>query len=232
MRPWLALAHAGARFETQTADLASRADELRAKRSPGSSLPRGDYSDVGLDERRQLGSVTGSFPVLWVDDRPIHEALAICEWAAERFPEAGLWPTDAYDRALARSYSSEMATGFLQLRTHMPCHVFARVPGFVPNAETRREIDRVTSIWQGCLERSGGPFLFGRFGIVDCMYFPVLTRFETYGVQLPDRLASYASALWAHDAVKRWRAEALRAPALPTYDERVRAQGGNPSAVA
>ena len=34
--------------------------------------------------------MTGLFPVLWVDGTPIHESLAICEWAAEVYPNAGL----------------------------------------------------------------------------------------------------------------------------------------------
>ena len=44
------------------------------------------------------------------------------------------------------------------------------------------DIDRVFEIWNEKLEASGGPFLFGRFSIADAMYFPVLTRFRTYGV--------------------------------------------------
>ena len=52
-------------------------------------------------------------------------------------------------------------------------------------------------IWTECLERSGGPYLFGEhFGIPDAMYFPVLTRFRTYGIELPTtRLQAYAEAM-------------------------------------
>jgi glutathione S-transferase len=37
---------------------------------------------------------------------------------------------------------------------------------------------------------------FGRFGIVDAMYFPMLMRFETYGVDLR-RHSAYANACGA-----------------------------------
>lgn len=179
-----------------------------------------------LTRRRALGSVNGNFPVLWVDDVPIHEALAICEWAAEQRPEAGLWPRDPLIRARARALSLEMASGFRNLRTYMSSHPFARIPGFCPDGPTRVEIARVHELWRDALDASGGPFLFGDFGIVDAMYFPVLGRFETYGVELPPGLQAYAGALHALPAVKRWRAEAEKARRIPVYDAYVERLGG------
>ena len=74
MRPWLALKHAGAKFETETVELADF----------------GTPNAPPLAERRKLGSVRGLFPVLRVDGVPIHESLAICEYAAEALPQAAL----------------------------------------------------------------------------------------------------------------------------------------------
>lgn len=217
IRPWLALTHAGLPFETETVEV----DDLGAVHEA--------TDDALLGERRGLGSVAGFFPVLWVGDTPIHESLAICEWAADVRPDAGLWPADVLDRARARALSSEMATGFPNLRTHLSCHPFARVPGFAPDAPTRREIRRVFEIWGDALERSGGPFLFGeRFGIVDAMYFPVVTRFRTYDVAVPEPLAAYGRALDALPAVAAWRALALEAPRIPKYDQYVSDLGGQP----
>jgi glutathione S-transferase len=179
-----------------------------------------------LAARRALGSVTGYFPVLTVDGEPIHEALAICEWTAERYPESRLWPRDAMARARARALSTEMATNFINLRHRMSCHVFARVPGFVPDGPTRVEITRIFELMRDAVSASGGPFLFGDFGIADAMYFPVLTRFETYGVALPPELRPYAEAMKASPAVTRWRELALRAPAIPIYDDYIRGMGG------
>lgn len=219
MRAWLALKHAGAAFETKTVELphmTSSADE------PQVPLP--------LAERRKLGSVTGNFPVLHVDGVPIHEALAICEYAAEAFPEAGLWPEEPLARAQARAVSAEMASGFLMLRTELSSHLFGRVADFTPSREACEEIERVFEIWIDSLERSGGPFLFGRFGIADAMYYPVLGRFRTYGVKVPSRLTAYTEAIDAVPAVRALIDTARSAPRLALYDRYLARLGGDPDA--
>lgn len=223
MRAWLPLTHAGIDFATETVEL-----EL-GHQSPATGTVIGgpDPRDV-LAYRRSLGSVTGQFPVLWVDGAPIHEALAIAEWAHEMRPEARLWPEDRMQRARARAIACEMAAGFVQLRTHLSCHPFARVPDFAPNAATQAEIERVHELWTDALDRSGGPFLFGQPSIADFMYFPVVTRFETYGVPWPKRLRAYADAMWALPAVQAWRARAVKGPRIPVYDAYIEALGGDP----
>ncbi len=220
MRPWLALTHAGADFQTRTAEI-----QLEKQDSVG-GVVQAQVDD--LEARRAQGSVTGLWPVLHVDGVAIHEALAICEYAAERYPEADLWPSDPMRRAQARSFACEMATGFPNLREFLSCHPFARVPDYTPNPASQREIDRVFEIWDQCLEASGGPFLFGKFGIVDCMYFPVITRFATYGVVLPPRLQAYADEIWELPAVLAWRELALRSPRMNVYDDAILALGGDP----
>jgi glutathione S-transferase len=227
MRAWLTLTHAGAVFEKNTVQLPHMHRQ-------------GDPSDEGtglavvepssLEERRALGSVRGLFPVLWVDGVPIHESLAICEHVAETFPDAGLWPDDALSRAQARSISCEMLSGFTDMRDEMSCHLFGRVPGFVPGEAARRDIARVLEIWSRCLERSGGPLLFGRFGIADAMYYPVLTRFRTYGVALAEPAERYARALDAAPAVRRLIEVARFEPSIPVYDDYLRRLGGDPKA--
>lgn len=224
MRAWLALRHAGVCFITRTAELP---DMQAQAQTPGGALT----SIVpDLSARRRKGSVTGLFPVLRVDGVPIHEALAICEWVAETYPAAGLWPDDALSRAQARSVCCEMASGFPNIRATLSCHPFARVPGFTPNPEARREIDRVFEIWRDLLERHGGPFLTGRFGVPDCMYYPMVTRFRTYGVTLPADLEAYARHLEASTAVQALVAEGRQAPRIPAYDDYVRGLGGDPDA--
>lgn len=196
----------------------------------GGGMIQADIPEAGLAARRSLGSVTGLFPVLWIDDSPIHESLAICEWAAEQAPEAGLWPADSIARAQARALSLEMVSGFSNLRHQMSCHVFARVPDFEPRAAAQVEIERIFEIWDAAIRRSGGPFLFGDFGIVDCMYFPVLTRFLTYGVALPEPLQAYDAAMRQVRAVQAWEKQARGAPRIPPYDEYVSSLGGDPDA--
>jgi len=226
IRPWLALHAAGARFETRTAQV----PDLGVQTLGAAGMESSGGAD-SLRARRGQGSVTGLFPVLRVDGVPIHEALAICEWVAEAYPEAGLWPDDPIERAQARSISCEMATGFGRIRSNMSCHVFGRVEGYEPDAATQTQIDRVFEIWQERLDRSGGPFLFGRFGIPDCMYFPMLTRFVTYGVELAAPLRAYSRAMCAHPSVAALLEVARRAPAVPPYDAYLRSLGGDPDGI-
>ena len=224
IRPWLALTHARARFNLQTVEL----PELERRGAPGAPLQPG----AGLRaQRRALGSVTGSFPVLWVGDTPVHESLAICEWMAEALPGAGLWPEEALARARARAISCEMATGFAAIRGELSCHLLGRVPTFRPSPAAEHEMERVFELWQECLQRSGGPFLFGRFGIADCMYYPMLTRFFTYGIELPPALEPYALALGELPAVQQLWALARRSPRMPVYDAYLRSLGGDPDAL-
>lgn len=224
MRPWLALRHAGADFRLRTVELP---EMRRQTRADDGSLAA---AVTDLAARRGLGSVTGLFPVLRVDGTPIHEALAICEWVADAYPDAGLWPADPLQRAQDRAVCAELASGFAAMRAELSCHLFARVPGFQPSAAARRDIDRVFEIWQTALERSGGPYLSGGFGIVDCMYFPVLSRFRSYGVSLPQPLEPYAKQLEASTPVRALLAEALRAPRIEVYDDYVTDLGGDPDA--
>lgn len=226
MRPWLVLRHAGVEFETETADV-----EL-GKRSPNRPQDaKREKSGEMLAERRKMGSVTGLFPVLNVGETRIHESLAICEWAAETFPGAGLWPDDPLDRARARAISCEMSSGFPNVRTHLSCHLFGRTKAPMKLDDvTSCEIERVFEIWRDALARSGGPYLFGRFSIADGMYYPMRTRFRSYGVPIPDDLEAYVAALDATPAVRALEDVARHAPRVPAYDDYLRSVGGDPDA--
>jgi glutathione S-transferase len=82
----------------------------------------------------------------------------------------------------------------------------------------------------GALGRSGGPFLFGAFSIADAMFFPVRTRFRTYGVAIPADLEPYVAVLDALPAVRALHELARTAPAIPAYDDYLRSLGGDPTA--
>ena len=226
MRPWLVLTHAGAKFVTETATPELRRQSLAT--DDDAALAK--LADREVQARRKLGSVTGLFPVLHVDGAAIHESLAICEWANDTFPQARLWPESAIARAQARAVSCEMLASFSNVRMHMSCHLFGRVPVFSPNPATQRDIDRVFEIWRAALDRSGGPFLFGEFCIADAMYFPARTRLRTYGVPIPADLANYVAALDALPAVHALHEQARTSPEIPTYDEYLRSLGGDPVA--
>lgn len=192
LRPWLALKRTGAPFiETlvQLREVETSTAEI-LKHSP-----------------------SGLVPVLKADGLVIWDSLAICEYLAERFPEAKLWPQGAATRALARSVTAEMHSGFGDLRRECPMDL-----GLVTTAPlsegVQANVRRVVAVWTECLTRSGGPFLFGCWTIADAFYTPVATRFRTYGVDLAalgdseGRATAYRDALLSTPEFLEWEAAA------------------------
>jgi glutathione S-transferase len=190
LRPYLALAHAGASFTTETIAL----DQLDTK-----------AKIAAVNPARRV-------PVLHDGDLVITESLAICEYVAELFPAAGLWPDDRAERARARAAATEMHAGFAALRREMPMDLGAKKPGIGRTAESLADIARVTEIWRDQLAASGGPFLFGTFTIADAMFAPVATRFETYEVELDAPCAAYVRALVELPAMRAWARDAAEEP--------------------
>ncbi len=153
-------------------------------------------------------------PALKSGELTVWESMAILDYLAERFPEAGLWPAESHDRALARSVSAEMHAGFADLRQAMPMDLKRRHPGRDRSPQVLNDIDRITRLWRECrsLYKNAGPFLFGRFCNADAMYAPVATRFRTYGVDLDPVCQAYADALFALPAMMEWIAAAEAEP--------------------
>src|SRR3974390_2808100 len=144
--------------------------------------------------RAELLLLSPSFlvPCLTHDGIKVWDTLAIAEYLNETLPEAGLLPKDRAARAHCRSISGEMHSGFSNLRSALPMNLKAHFPGFKVWAGARADIERVTTIWTECLEKSGGPYLFGAAScLADAMYAPVCTRFLTYDVALDPLSAQY-----------------------------------------
>ena len=196
-RAWLALDHAGADFKTHEIAL---------------------FVDPDWRDKVLQFSGAGKVPILIDASLSIHEALAICEYAAERFPEANLWPSDPQLRGRARAVSAEMSSGFLNVRNEMSMNYRGRASRFSPSDDASQEIDRIFDIWNASLSTSPGPFLFGEFSIADCMYVPVVSRFQTYGVSLQGQIAQWAERIWAQPSVTRWTALADQSIPVPKYD--------------
>jgi glutathione S-transferase len=190
LRPYLALAHAGADFTTEVILL----DQAETKAKILAVNP------------------AGRVPVLHDGDVVIHDSLAICEYVAELYPTAGLWPADRKDRGRARALSAEMHSGFAALRQQMPMELVTRKPGQGRTAESLADIARVQELWTTALAVSGGPFLFGAFTIADAMFAPVATRFETYAVELEPVCRTYVDRLHALPAMRAWHADAATEP--------------------
>ena len=101
-------------------------------------------------------------PRLEHDGARIWDTLSIAEYLAELKPEAGLLPKDRIVRAHCRSISGEMHAGFYNLRSALPMNLKARYPDFKTWAGAKPDIARVLAIWQDCIDRYGGPYLFGK----------------------------------------------------------------------
>jgi glutathione S-transferase len=199
LRPWLALKAAGQAFD----------EVLIVLRRPESKA------------EILLHSAAGKLPVLKHGDLTIWESLAICEYIAATWPEAGLLPEDARACAVARSVMSEMHAGFVALRRELPMDINKLSPlaqnGVTPGEEARLDIARVQQIWQDCRGRFGrkGDFLFGRFTLADAMYAPVATRLRSYGVAMDPVSEAYVNAIYAFPAMQEWCAAAAKEQPLP-----------------
>ncbi|MBB4065329.1 glutathione S-transferase family protein [Gellertiella hungarica] len=163
---------------------------------------------AGNPKFRTLSPV-GRVPVLHHDEIRIWESLAIIEYVAELFPEAGLWPKAQGERALARSISMEMLSGFGALRSACPMNI-RRQPAAIPVGEdVRANVRRIEAIWKDCRQKSGGPFLFGAFSAADAMFAPAVNRFEVYELVSDPETLAYMTAVKQHPAWVEWQHAAL-----------------------
>jgi glutathione S-transferase len=172
-------------------------------------------------------SPAGKVPVLKFTeggrDITVWDSLAIIETLAERHPEAGLLPADPRARALARSYSAEMHSGFPDLRDQLGMEFARKLPLPELRDTTKEQIARIIAAWSEALAEFGGRdgFLFGKFSIADCMYAPVVSRFTTYDVAVPANVRAYMDRIWALPAMIDWRkgAEEEVAAGLGSYND-------------
>jgi glutathione S-transferase len=197
LRPWLALKQSGIAFDETVVPL--------------------DQPDTRAKIREH--SPSGKVPFLRHGTVEVWDSLAICEYLAEAFPSAQLWPADSAARAHARAVGSEMHSGFAELRYNLPMDVSRYRPEKNRADKVPDEIARIQEIWIDCRQRHGsaGPFLFGRFTIADCMYAPVVTRFRTYGVKLAPMAGAYAEAMMNLPAMREWVGAAKREPWVIDY---------------
>ncbi|MDF5731134.1 MAG: glutathione S-transferase family protein [Rhizonema sp. PD38] len=184
LRPWLAMKQFGLEF-----------NEIRIPLyTPESSEKICQYSP------------SGKVPVLLHGSQTVWDSLAICEYLAEEFPSHNWWTNDKTARALARSISAEMHSGFQPLRQNMSMNCRAKLPGKGMTFGVQKDIDRITAIWRDCRQMfgSGGNMLFGDFTIADAMFAPVAIRFITYEVPLDAIAKDYVEAILALPAMQEW----------------------------
>jgi glutathione S-transferase len=190
MRPWLALRAGDIAFEEVFIPL---------------------YTGEADKNRILAFTASGKVPVLVDGDITIWDSLAIIEYAAERFPQARLWPEDRAARAHARSISAEMHSGFMALRNECGMNLHRPVGAIALSADARANIARIQQTWIECRERYGksGPFLFGSFSGADAMFAPVVHRFRTYAIEVAPAARDYMAAMMALPAFQEWTRDAL-----------------------
>jgi glutathione S-transferase len=193
LRPWLALKRTGASFSETLITL----------------------REVGVTESIAKYSPSGRVPVLREGDLVVWDSLAICEYLADRFPEAHLWPKDLERRTVGRAAAAEMHSGFPSLRGECPMDIGLRTIADLAEA-TRDDIRRIVGLWRDLRGRygAGGPFLLGPWSIADAFFTPVATRFRSYGVKPSDfgddgAAGAYVETLLTTPEFLEWEKAAL-----------------------
>ena len=168
---------------------------------------------TGDADKQRIQNVTrsGKVPALVDGDITVWDSLAIIEYAAERYPDARLWPQDVAARAHARSISAEMHSGFMPLRNECGMNIHRPIRSKSLSDDAKANIARIQQIWTECRARYGGqgPYLFGAFTGADAMFAPVVHRFRTYAIDVTPPVREYMDTMLADAAFREWTDAAL-----------------------
>lgn len=199
LRPYMALAMAGIAFDEKLIH----------------------FGDPTFGKAVKKISKASLVPILVHGKITIWDSLAIMEYAAETWPDRYLWPKNKSARAMARSVSAEMHSGFRILRSACPMNLRRTIKSVPMNDGLAVDVARLESLWRECRKAhgSGGPFLFGKFSIADAMFTPVVTRLETYDIKVSTDTQHYMNAILATPAFHDWRAGALNETWVVAEDE-------------
>ncbi|MBV8876131.1 MAG: glutathione S-transferase family protein [Gammaproteobacteria bacterium] len=197
LRAWLFMRHAGVEFE-----------EI---------LIRLDTADTR--EHMDRYGPSGRVPVLRQGELCVWDSLAICEYVAELSGRG--WPRAPEVRAVARSVSAEMHSGFTTLRSLWPMNARARNRRTAVTAALEADVERIDEIWNDCRARfgEGGPWLFGEYSVADAMYAPVVLRFNTYGAHISQAARWYMASVLEDAALQEWLQAAKQEPWTIDADE-------------
>lgn len=191
-RPYILMRHFGIPFEEVVIPLAR--DETRAeilRHSPSAKCP----------------SLHDGTLVVW-------DSLAIIEYLAETRPDLAIWPRDKAARALARSLSAEMHSGFMALRSALPMNMRRAPQRRELSPEVDADVARIEAAWADVRKKfaGGGAFLFGDFTAADAMFAPVVNRLHVYGVPVSTATRAYMNTMMAVPAYRDWQAGAEAEP--------------------
>lgn len=196
-RPWIALTAAGVPFREELIPF-----------GPGATNPK--FHEI---------SPTGRVPVLHHGSLRVWESLSIIDYVAELYPDTGIWPKDPARRAMAKSVSMEMLSGFRALRNACPMNMRRPVRAITLPQGVDADVRRIEQIWREMRALSGGPFLFGDFGGADAMFAPVVNRFAAYDLVRETDTLDYMAAMRSHPAWLAWEKGALAESWVVPEDE-------------
>ena len=197
LRAWLFMKHAGVEFQEILVPLDN--PETR--------------------EQLERYGPSGRVPVLRQGTLCVWDSLAICEYIAELSGRG--WPQAREARAVARSVSAEMHSGFPTLRSLWPMNARARNRRTAVTAALAADVERIDEIWNDCRSRfgSGGPWLFGDYSVADAMYAPAVLRFNTYGAHISQTARWYMASVLEDAALQEWLQAAKQEPWTIAADE-------------
>ena len=186
-RPWIALKVKDISFEEKLVPFLN-------------SGPNPEFNDF---------SPSSKVPALMDGDLCVWESLAILEYLADKFPGAGFWPKDQNARAHARAISAEMLGGFFGVRNECPMNMARKTAAINVSDAVRNDVQRIETIWDECLSKYGGPFLFGEFCNADAMFAPVVNRMEKYALSDHNVVVAYSATMKALPAYQEWEAAGI-----------------------
>ena len=192
LRAWLAAKQSGHSFEEILVPMF------------GEQWEKAKTDDSGLSPSH------GKVPILWDGETVVWDSLAILEYLSDKVGRDRFWPKDDTARGMARAMVAEMHSGYLALRSECPMNIRKVFSGARISDAARQDVVRILGLWAEARARfgAGGPFLFGTFGAADIYYAPVVSRFRSYGFQLPGFAQGYMDAVWEHEWLQAWIAAA------------------------
>lgn len=171
----------------------------------------GLYSGTMKDDLAHLAPAR-TVPVLQTEEgHVLTDSLAMAETLVERHPDVNLYPRDPAARALARSLTAEMHSGFAALRGDCPMMIRFCWKGFAPSQAVRDDLQRIEMLWALARERHGadGPWLFGQHSLADVFYAPVAMRITAYDLLVGKDAKDYVARHLNDPAFLAWRKAAM-----------------------
>ena len=133
-----------------------------------------DWVDVDPADRSAVVAVSGQelVPVLEADGEVVFDSTAILEWLEERHPEPPLYPREDARRAEVEVF----VDWFNRVWKRPPNELEAELTKPEPDRETTERLGEEIAAALGRFELllDGRDYLFGDFGVADCIAFPFL----------------------------------------------------------